>query len=149
MATDAQRVIGAGVTLTILGEERRLLFDLGGLEVVEEAFDGLLNFQEALNKGYRGRRLKALRTGLLAAGQHAGETPKRVDALLSRLVGSPDFVKEIDLGIAAITEAFNQAIPPVTKASSKDSARGKGSHGRASTGEPSSSATSPPQSSAA
>jgi len=140
--SEGARVIGAGVLVTIAGEERRLFFDFAALELIEDEFDGLLYFTQALNNGFRGKQIKALRVGLLAGGRRAGVTPREVEALVARLRGREDFVEQVTAVIAGISEAFDQAIPPPpskrARSSSKASARESASHGPESTAEPSS-----------
>lgn len=156
--SEGERVLAAGVLITIAGAETRLLFDFPALEVVEEEFGGLYDFTQALNGGWTARRLKALRVGLLAGGTWMENNivtrqirRAEIDGVLAGLVGTQDFAQQVSAAIAKIAEAFNQALPPVPKdkQSSKGLARGKGSRGAASTDEPDSKPKSDTTSSAA
>ena len=63
-------VIGAGVPITIGGEEHRLFFGFPALEIIEDELGGLLEFTNALNGGYRSKRFKSIRVGLQAGLAH-------------------------------------------------------------------------------
>lgn len=145
---DGDRVLAAGVMATLGGRELRIRFGFAALKIIEDEFDGLLNFTAALNAGYRGKRLKVVEVGIRAG---TGMGKAEVEVLLSSLVGRTDFTEQVGLASDAISNAFNEAIPaptPRDKRSSKASGREKGSRGPASTDEPSSSSTAPAQSSA-
>jgi hypothetical protein len=157
-ATQGERVIGAGVPITIAGEERRLLFDFPALEIVEREMDGLVQFTECLNGAYKSKRLTAIRVALQAAlvpivdGREMPEIkigPAELRRLTASLVG--DGFKQVEALHTAVCSAFDQAIPPTKKAksASKASARENVSRGAASTAGRSSSSESGPQSSAA
>ncbi len=150
--SEGARVIGAGVPVTVGGEEHRLLFDFQALEIVEDEFGGLLDFTTALNGGYRSKRFKSIRVGLQAALAHEGLTREDLAVLTASLaVSLRQGFEESDAVHRAICEAFDQAIPPPSKdkRSSKGSAREKGSRGAASTAAMSSSSTSSHAASAA
>ncbi len=150
--SDGARIIGAGVPVTIGGEEHRLLFDFEALEIVEDEFGGLLHFTTALNGGYRSKRFKSIRVGLQAALAHEGLTREELAELTAALLATLQAGFEAtDAVHKAICEAFDQAIPPPAKGkrSSKGSAREKASRGPASTDATSSSSTSSPEASAA
>lgn len=150
--SDGARVIGAGVPITIGGEEHRLLFDFEALEIVEDELGGLLHFTAALNGGYRTKRFKSIRVGLQAALAHEGLTQEKLGKLTTALHSSlRDGFEAMDAVHRAICEAFDQAIPPPAKDKrpSKGSGREKGSPGPASTDAMSSSSTSTQAASAA
>jgi len=162
MATEAERIVARGVEVVVAGESLQIVFDFDALEQVEEEFGGLYDFTQALNGGWRSRRLKALRVSLVAGQswrEHAGERirPSRairtgeVTALLDRLLGAPDFFEQVEEALKRLGEAFDQAVPPPPSARdlsrSKGSARVRRSPGPTSTEGPSSSSDSPQESS--
>jgi hypothetical protein len=149
--SEGARVIGAGVPITIGGEEHRLFFGFPALEIIEDELGGLLEFTNGLNGGYRSKRFKSIRVGLQAGLAHEGLTRKDLDDLTGALHASlQEGFEAIDTVHRAICEAFDQSIPPPkAKRPSKASGREKGSRGPASTGERSSSSRSAPVSSAA
>lgn len=150
--SDGARIIGAGVPITIGGEEHRLRFDFEALEIVEDELGGLLHFTTALNGGYKTKRFKSIRVGLQAGLAHEELSRAGLARLTTYLQGTlRQGFEECDAVHRAICDAFDQAIPPPSKEakSSKGSGREKGSPGPASTEAPSEKAESSPASSAA
>jgi 3-oxoacyl-(acyl-carrier-protein) synthase len=113
MTTDAERIIADPIAVVIGGTEYPLKFDFLALMKIEERFDGLLHFTDALNSNWRKKRLTAIHAGLVAALAHAGMTPRDVDKITAHLVG--DGFKDIASVADALNAAFDQAIPAPAK----------------------------------
>lgn len=136
MASEPVRLLAKGVPVVLAdGEEYRLIVDLEALCVIEDEAGSLLSFLDSRNKGYAGKKVKAIRIGLHAALSHTGMSAKKIDTLIDHR--SLEALQRYD---DALGEALNQGLPDATEApaSGKGSTKTKDSTGSTSTGsEPS------------
>lgn len=110
--TDSDRILAAGIPITVDGEERRLRYSFRALKVLEDHFGSLGAAVDAiarvLNDGMNGERIIVDLAVLVAAG--LDDDP---DTILDRLAGSDSWMIVRDAAVActdAWIEAFPQAV---------------------------------------
>lgn len=136
VSSDGTKLLARGVTVILAdGVPRQLILDMEALVVIEERVGSLVEYNEGLLHGVRGKVIRSLLAGLVGGLSHLEGEEALSSRQISRLVKIekwPDLQGYIDV----LDEAWAEHLPSSKKgqAPGKGSGAASSSRGRKSTG---------------